>query len=140
MVEVVDYKPEHLEKIALKSCHEGERPNEIRGNALTLLGRGVPLAIFGWYFICPGVVQVWGLVSDEAAKAKKSFHNTVKLLISFAFERHPILRMQISVRTSYQTGWKWAKSLGFECEGVMKKYGPGGTDCWLFAKVNHVGR
>lgn len=135
MIDVVDFRPEHLQNIKLKACHEGERPDSIRGNAVTFLIGDEPIAIFGWYFISLGTLQVWSLLSDSVRKRPLSFHKSVKLLIAYAFEKHALNRMQMSVRTTNKEGWYWAKSLDFLCEGVMKRYGSGGSDCWLFARV-----
>lgn len=137
MVDVVDYAPDHLERIVLKNVHDGERPKEIFGNAVTILIGEVPIAILGWYFISSGVVQAWALISEEVKKAPKIFHKTVKSLIGFSFEKYSLKRMQFSVRCDYPAGWKWAKALGFECEGIMKQYGAGGANCWLLARVQY---
>ncbi len=135
MIEVVDYLPEHLERIKLKACHNGERPNKISGVAVTILSGEDPLAIIGWYFISKGVVQIWAFLSDAITPVKKSFHKEVLSLLRWAFDSHPVQRIQISVVYGYTTGWKWARSLGFSCEGIMKKYGPSGNDYWLFART-----
>lgn len=135
MIDIVDYQPSHLENIVLKKCHDGERPKEIRGNAITFLIAGEPLAIFGWYLISPGVAQVWGLLSEKTQNHKKSFHKAVKLFLPYSIQKLEIRRMQISVRCHFHQGWRWAKKLGFNCEGVMKQYGPDGIDCWLFSRI-----
>jgi hypothetical protein len=135
MIRVVDYEPTHLANLSLRACHSGERPASISGSAVTFLMFDEPIAIFGWYFISPGVMQVWALLSDKVTQFKKSFHKQVGLIIEYAFEKWSLRRMQMSVRCDYQAGWKWAKALGFNCEGVMKRYGPAGQDCWLFARI-----
>jgi hypothetical protein len=135
MIEIVDYKPEHLAGIVLRECHDGERPVEIRGHAITVMSDGTPLAIIGWHFITPFVIQSWGLLSRDVSAKRFSFHKTMKLFLDWAFEEHKLQRAQISVRVGYKAGWDWAKSLGFGCEAVMKKYGPDGSDYWLFARV-----
>lgn len=136
MIEVVNFKPEHLERIKLKACHDGERPEAIKGSAVTLLSGDSPLAIIGWHFVSKGVVQIWAFLSDEISSVKKSFHKEILSLIRWAFEGNPVQRIQMSVVVGYMAGWKWARSLGFVCEGVMKKYGPTGNDYWLFARTS----
>lgn len=135
MIKIVDYEPWHLERIQLKACHDGERPEQIRSNAVTFLLGDEPIAIFGWFFISASTVHVWALLSDSVAKRKKSFHKAVRELIAYSFEKHGLQRMQMSVRTTNRQGWDWARALGFQCEGVMRRYGPSGADCWLFARV-----
>lgn len=135
MIRIVDYLPEHLEKIELRACHDGERPKSIPGQAVTFLSFDEPIAIIGGHMIAPGMMQAWALLSDKIIARKKSFHKQVKLFIEWALEHFSLRRIQISVRTSFPAGYKWAKALGFNCEGVMKRYGPAGQDCWLFARV-----
>jgi len=135
MIEVISYKPEHLAEILLRSCHKGERPNAISGPALTFTLNGQPIAIFGWYFICEGVAQVWGLLSDAIKIRKKEFHKIVMKIIESAFDHYLLRRMQMSVRSGFHEGLRWAGSLGFKYEGTMKKYGPSGDDYWLLARV-----
>lgn len=134
-IQVVDYLPEHLAQIELRKCHNGERPSEINNKAITFILDGKPIAIFTWYFISTGVVHVCGLLSDDVTKKSRSFHKSVLLFIGRAFEIHKLQRMQITVLVGFDEGRYWAQSLGFEYEGVMRKFGPGGVDHWLFAKV-----
>lgn len=136
MIKVVNYSSSHLERIKLKACHDGERPASINGTAVTFLLGDEPLAIIGWYFVTESVVQIWALLSDGISAVKKSFHKEVLALLRWAFLSHPVRRIQMSVRVGYSVGWRWAQSLGFTCEGVMKKYGPIGEDYWLFARTS----
>lgn len=135
MLNIVRYEPEHLKAIELRECHLGERPAEIPGPAVTFLDQGAPVAILGWVFITDRVVQVWALLSDGITRKRLSFHRAVRNLIEFGFERNNLQRMQFSVKVGYMAGWHWARSLGFTCEGIMRRYGADGADCWLFARV-----
>lgn len=135
MLKIVDYQPEHLERIELRLSHEGERPKAIPGPAITFLDGDLPIAIFGWAFLSPKVVQLWGLLSEEVRSRKILFHKTVREFLIYAFEKYGLQRMQFSVRVGFKVGWDWARSLGFQCEGIMRAYGPEATDYWLFARV-----
>lgn len=135
MIDIIEYVPAHLERIKLKPCHDGERPPAIRGRALTMMIGTEPLAIFGWHFICPGVVQLWALVSEKTADHKKSFHKVCKAFLANGVGPIGARRIQFSVRCGFKQGWRWAKALGFTCEGIMKQYAPNGDDCWLFART-----
>lgn len=134
MVNVVDYKPEHLAQIELKSCHHGEVATEIQGQAITLLDGEYPAAIIGWHFITPGVLLAWGLFSERIRRQPLSFHKMVLKLIEFSKTQN-VHRIQISVLCGFTEGWKWAEALGFKCEGIMKKYGNDQADYWLFART-----
>ena len=135
MLDFVDFIPDHLERIKIRSAQDGERPKSIRGPAVTILSDGEPLAIFGWYFICPGVVQIWAFVSEGVSEHKKSFHKACKAFLANGIGPVGARRIQFSVRCGFQQGWRWAKALGFRCEGVMEQYAPDGQPCWLFART-----
>lgn len=135
MINIVEYVPDHLEKIKLKSCHDGERPTAIKGRALSIMFGDEPLAIFGWHFICPGNVQLWALVSENTSEHKKSFHKVCKAFLANGVGPIQAKRIQFSVRCGFTQGWRWAKALGFNCEGVMHQYAPDGANCWLFART-----
>ena len=44
-------------------------------------------------------------------------------------------RIQASVHTNDQQAIRYVEWLGFENEGLMKKYGPDGSDYYRFARV-----
>jgi hypothetical protein len=135
MIRIVDYKPEHLAAIELRECHRTERPESIQTQAVTFLKDEEPLAILGWYQMMPGVGQGWALLSEKVTTCPIAFHKAVKSFLAFVFYKFKLRRLQISVRVGYQKGYYWAKSLGFICEGIMNRYAPDDTACWLFARI-----
>src|ERR1019366_6946647 len=97
-LDIINYVPVHLEKIQLKSCHHGERPTAVAGQALTIMSGDEPLAIFGWHFICPGTVQLWALVSEKTSEHKKSFHKVCRAFLANGIGPVGARRIQFSVR------------------------------------------
>lgn len=136
MIRVTRFSPEHYEKIIPRACHNVDHITGVAKEAITLLRDDVPLAILGWEWISKGVLQVFAIISDEIKKCPLVFHKTVLGLLNNEFEVKSVRRVQMSVVVGYQMGWKWAKALGFECEGIMRGYCPDGSDAWLFARVN----
>jgi hypothetical protein len=137
MIKVTAYQPEHLEAIRLRDCYRGEeKPKALNGPVFSILtDDGEVMAILGGTFISRQVWSAWGLLSDAVKKRPIAFHKAVKLIIDFWFEKYQLARMQISVSVGYRAGYDWARSLGFNCEGIMKKFGTAGEDCWLFGRV-----
>lgn len=135
MIKVAPYDPQHLEQLAVREGQSFEKPSVIQGDAVTFLFEEKPIAIFGGYQILLGVLQLWGLVSDDVAKCPKSFHKSSKEFLSFVIEKQGIRRVQISVRHGNTQAWRWATALGFRCEGIMRKYGPDSEDYYLFARI-----
>lgn len=134
-IQLVHYAPEHLSQIKLKAVYEGEAPRGDVAGALTFMHEGKPIAIFGGSFVSRGVFRVWGLISEDVKKIPLTFHKAVKLTIQHWAERLNLHRVEMSVMVGFMEGWKWAVSLGFACEGVMRQYGPQRGDYWLFARV-----
>ena len=132
---VVDYRPEHLEKLSVKKIHQGEIPKTIMTVALTLLRDGLPIAIVGGFLFTPGALHLWALISDEVRRVPIAFHKACLELLLFIEETHHPRRIQMDVRVSYLEGQKWAESLGFLREGIMRKYAPDGEDAFLYARV-----
>jgi hypothetical protein len=137
MIRIVEFQPEHIEQIELKPCHRTElKDKTVTTYAITFLKEDRPIAIFGGYCPLEGVMQFWGMVSDGVRECPVAFHKTCKSFLEFYQSKYTLRRMQINVRVDYPEGYRWAKALGFELEGVMKKYGPDGTDYALFGRTN----
>lgn len=134
---LVEFIPDHLEKINPGDHHldEGEQYIDPR-TSLTLMIEDEPAAIFAWRTHSQGVLHVSALISKSAKKHPLTFHRCAKYLTEHAIEDRQIQRIQMSVRCGFDMGWKWAESLGFQCEGTMRKYGPQGQHYWLFARVS----
>lgn len=132
---ITEYLPEHLELLKPRACHAGEGISEIHGPAVTYTHEELPLAIVGVYEFTPGVHQAWGVLSEQVTEHSLSFHRSLCLLLAYYADRKEARRIQMSVRVGYDMGLRWAKSLGFEEEGVMKKYGPDSHDYVLCARV-----
>lgn len=135
MVECVPYEPQHFEKINLRSCHNKEQISGIGTEAVTFMSMDQPVAILGGYFLNPATFQVWGILSDEVQRCPVAFHKAVKSMVDSRMGMNGVCRMQMSVRADYEMGQKWARALGFLPEGRMVKYGPDGSDYYLFARV-----
>jgi len=135
MIKVVEFDPVHLEGLELKDCYKSEKLGRVDGPAVTLLHEGKPVAILGGAEIVPGVVHAWGRVSVRVSTCRMSFHRTVSALLVYFMKSMQLRRVQIHVQENYQMGIKWAKSLGFEPEGLMRKYGEDGSGFILMARV-----
>lgn len=135
MIKVIDFQPEHLEQISPKACHTGEVPKTVMTYAFTLTSEGKPVAIFGFFAFIPGVFHIWGYLSEEVRKMPLSFHKACLSVMQFYSERFQARRLQMDVRADYAEGIRWAESLGFKCEGVMKNFGLTGMDHCLMGRA-----
>lgn len=137
MVSVVDYIPEHLMKIDPKPSHlVGEMPEKIATQAVTLVNkRGEPIAIFGYFWIATGVMNLWGVVSEKVRDCPVAFHKICLDMLRYCQVGMKARRVQMDVLVTYREGARWARKLGFKPEGVMQAFSKNGTDCILFGRV-----
>ncbi len=141
MIKVIAALPEHCDSLTLSEIFEhkdalmyGKLAIMDGSPAFTILSDDKIIGIIGGSYFFPGVAEVYALLSNDI-KGNFSFHKAVKTIVDGAFEAFKVHRLQMVVRADFLVGQKWAESLGFEAECVMKKYGPNGDDYVLFARV-----
>jgi RimJ/RimL family protein N-acetyltransferase len=107
-----------------------------------LTGHGVAFSYFDGSKIvgCTGVVrindntcEVW-IILDHCAKQyiREIYRH------AFAFldrTQQFFVRIQAIVRTDWPTAHRFIERLGFQKEGMMRKFGPDGSDYYLYARV-----
>ena len=140
-MEVVPYKAEHLERIALQ-----EDQSFLAGFINNDLAKSLELD--GWSFsgvdgnkvlICSGVSPMWegrGLawsyIDQSAGGSFLTIHRAVKDFL----DRCPLRRIEMHVDCKFSQAHRWAGMLGFNMEaGVMSSFLPDGRDCSLYARV-----
>lgn len=131
------YAAHHLSKMKLKEVHSSEVGLDVPLNAFatTFFYGDDPVAIFGASQLFRGVFHVWAFLTEDVKKHPIAFHREVVKLIDWWFKNAQLRRMQMSVKVGFSEGSKWASLLGFVPEGVMKNYGPDGSDYLLFARI-----
>lgn len=92
---------------------------------------GAIIACGGNIRIWPGRASAWALLSPTSGK---HMARITRAVIRF-FEVSEDFRIETTVDDGFEAGHRWAKLLGFEREGYMKKYRPNGQDAWLYARV-----
>lgn len=132
---VIEYRPEHLQNIRAKKVHEGEVPETVLTQAVTVMHGEKPVAIFGAFLFVPGVLHLWGLISDDVKEKPLAFHGLVRDLLHYYEKKNGARRLQMDVKADFIEGQKWARALGFQYEGTMKRYGANGEDFHLYARV-----
>lgn len=135
MIEMVAYDSSHLEKITLRECFKGEKIIGILGDAVTFLHDSKPIAIIGGSSIASKTYRAWSILSDDICKCPILFHKEVIRLMTDFFALGLYHRLEITVKCGYTKGWDWAKSLGFECEGILRQYGHDKSDHWIFSRL-----
>lgn len=138
---IIPFHPDHLKRIALQPSQIALQPELAKpeyGPALLAAGPcysgvvgDVVIASAGFYPQWDGRAIVWALVSGDAGRHFVSLHRAVLR----SFELHPFRRIETCVLKGFAEGCRWAEMLGFQREGLMRAYGPDGSDFHLYARV-----
>lgn len=135
-------REEHIKTIAPKKIFlenpflEEEYKVAIKaGQAISMLVNGVVVAIIGVVIVNKATAEVWSITSEEVKKHPIEFQRNVTALLEAYKNVAKIKRLQITVRSDFNEGTRWAESLGFVKEGLMKKYGSDGHDHYLYGRV-----
>jgi len=143
---MVDYKPEHIEsildgdmsKMARKSFGMAEDIAHglvAPGLAFTGLIDGYVIASAGIKPLWPGVGEAWIVASDNMPKKKLSVIKLIRENFDRMIQDNNFVRVQAGVRYDWPEAKRFAEFLGFEHEGIMKKYGLDGQDYYRMARV-----
>jgi hypothetical protein len=143
---LADFEWEHLDKIKLREFDEiglAVVPNSKEqlqfymdtGICYTGMVGDKVVMIGGVSVTWPGVGFVWLLTSDLVKEHKAFFHRTCLNIIEKGIVKYKLHRVDTAIMKDHEVSLKWANRLGFQQEGIMKKYDSEGNDYCLFARV-----
>lgn len=128
---------EDFDRIVVQPAQRGGADMDVDrmlADSLTLCweDEGRILAIVGFAEVWwPGRFYVWGLLADRIGHKMVTITRSGRRFM----ENLPHRRIEMTVTAGHEEGFRWAKLLGFQCEGLMRCYGPQGEDCFLFSRV-----
>lgn len=102
----------------------------------TLERDGEILATAGVHLMWNGVGEGWALVSPKVEENGLVFARYAKKMISDIIKSNNLTRVQATIHGSDTVAAKFASWLGFQNEGVMRKYGVNGEDYVRVARVS----
>ncbi len=139
MPNIVPFKKEHLDKINLmfEMTKSGKESLGSYDGVIGYTGMedDAVLATGGVHPMWEGVGEAWLLVGKEGYDKPKTVAKWTDYLFQILQEEHKLFRIQASVAALDLTANRYAQWLGFEKEGIMRKYGPDGTDYIRYARV-----
>jgi hypothetical protein len=136
-IQVVPFKPEHLDLIDLKeNFPRGECPKTVMTMAFTFMIGETVVAIIGGFPFVPGVVHFWSFLSKQVRKYPVEFQKKCLDVIRWYEINEKPRRIQWEVRADYPVGQRWAESLGLQREGTLRAWESDGTDAYLYGRVN----
>ena len=104
------------------------------GRGFALIEDGVVYAVAGMAELWDGVVEAWIIPTQDIEKKKLKTSRALWREFHSMADRLKPHRMQTSVRHDFDAAHRLVRFLGFESEGLMKKYGPDGLDYERYAK------
>ena len=115
---------------------EGDAKNLEQDNlAFTGIVNNKPIFAAGMKMIWNGVAEGWVLATKEVWDHPLLVARAIKKDFARIAKENNINRVQTAVRANYTTGLKFAKWLGLEEEGLMKKFGFDGSDQYMYARL-----
>lgn len=107
-------------------------------NTITAIFQGKIAAVAGVIILWEGVGLFW-IILTENCKKEGCFGilavSAIRDKFNELIEKNNLWRAQATVRTDFAVAVKMIKFLGFECEGIMKKYLPDKSDAFIFGKI-----
>lgn len=139
MPNITPFKKEHLDKINLLFEFSQSAKNNYQHEELVIGYTGIEddtiLACGGVHKMWDGVGEAWLLVSKEGYEKPKTVGKYTQYIFQHILEEHGLFRIQASVSAIDSRANRYAEWLGFEKEGIMKKYAPDGSDYIRYARV-----
>ncbi len=144
MIEIVPFKPEHLELFEGKKGDELMPPGLDYQTLFTVFAdRGAMfsgivddrvVAIAGLIGLWDGVGEVFATFTEEGTHYMKSIHRKSKEVIETAL-KDGFWRIQTNVKAGFEKGIRWVEGLGFHSEGPMERYAPDGSNMIRYSIV-----
>lgn len=105
------------------------------GPSYTGIGDGRIYAMFGVFELWPGVSEAWLIPSRHIDRKTIAMHRASLLFFEHAASRMGTKRLQFTVHAQNVRADRWAQRCYFKREGLMEKYGPDGSDYWMYARM-----
>jgi hypothetical protein len=142
----IDYKIGHLDCIPGAARQLGKSKDHIAksieslvtaGNPIkTLLYAEMAIAIVGIFRVNDGTGEAIAIVSPDVKNYVFQFHRACIKILEDLTKSMKLNRVQCTVKKDFMKGLKWARALGFETEGLLKKYGPEGSDYFMLSRLS----
>lgn len=104
------------------------------GHAITALLNGRPVAVFGTVKIWQGVGEMWMICEERLREHKNYFTRAAIAYRDYTVIAGNLHRLQITVRCADLRAVRWALFIGFEIDGMMKRYGPDQSDFYMMSR------
>ena len=144
-MQIIPFEPPHLRAVA-PQCAQAEHTAYVEtlemaalvqpGAAFTAKEDGMVLGCAGVVPLWPGVGQAWAVFSDDLLEHPVALTRSSERALERIAAAYDMRRIQATVRDGHGRGARWLSFLGFELEGLLVNYGPGGAgDYWMYGRT-----
>lgn len=146
VLRVVKFEKEHFSRMMLKpdTKQETDLVDDYtafldcyikNGLAYTLIADDRIIASGGVVRLLPGSGEYWSLVTPWIHRYPIAFFKAAKERLESMILDLRLHRVQSTVRTDDKRAVKFLLSLGFDIEGLLRKYSPDGLDHYIMGRV-----
>lgn len=143
---IIPFKPPHLSQVSPQAVqgtgrHDFDKETAdglaLPGLAFSATSEGAIVGCAGIVPLWPGVAHAWAVLSDSALAEPVTLTRAVLRELARIECKCELHRIQATVADGHIAGRQWLAWLGFEAEGLMPNYGPGGCgDYWLYGRAS----
>lgn len=134
-VDLMDLREqERLYTEHMPDFRERVRHQHTNSLAFTYLCDGAIVACYGFIPMWPGVWEAWMLTAKQCEAHIPHLTRAAGVVIGAFMRADGVRRLQVTVKSSDLRAAHFAEFLQFEREGVLKAYGPDGSDYLMMAR------
>ena len=104
-------------------------------HSYTAILRGKVVASFGVHNMWPGAGEGWLLAGKQVNSYPITLTRMTRRYLDIAARDLLLRRLQITCNTKDELAVRWAIALKFDREGLLRKYGPDGSDYVMFSRI-----
>ena len=101
----------------------------------TLLEDSEIVAMGGVHMLWNKVGEAWVMLGKDAKSKPRTVAKYADLMFDVIIHKNKLNRVQASIAVNDAKAIRFGKWLGFEMEGLMRRYGPDGSDYYRVARV-----
>jgi hypothetical protein len=105
----------------------------------TAVHRGKVLLSFGIRTMTRNVGEAWLMPGKDISRYSISVVRCARKLFDDLLQNKGFCRIQVGVMLDNDIALRFAKSLGFEVEGIMRNFGSPGASCALMSRISDHG-
>jgi len=144
MIRTETFKMEHWDRIEPFGGREGlyniEQALEVAASnsdmlVFTLLDGEKVISIYGTMRLWPGVGEAFTIMCKDIHRYGRALYEFAFATVRIVFNSMSLIRLQCTVAVGFDKGVKFIEGIGFEREGILRKWSPDGKDVYMYAKL-----